>query len=93
MSGLNGLAGDTANSAWAMNTSMVNSTATFLQAQSSNETFQVIDQLKFLASKSIRTSTIVLAAFNTVTAFATAMGIFYDCYQRAERNRPRGQKK
>lgn len=38
------------------------------------------NSLRFAASKSIRTSTIILATFNTIVAFATAMGIIYDCY-------------
>ncbi|KAH6655119.1 hypothetical protein BKA67DRAFT_226745 [Truncatella angustata] len=84
--------GYSANSAYGMNMSMANSSAGVLQASSSNSTYAVINQLKFLAAKSIRSSAIILAVFNTIAAFATAMGILYDCYQRAKRNSPRGQK-
>jgi hypothetical protein len=84
--------GYSASSAYAMNITMSNATAGVLQASSSNSTYQVINQLKFLAAKSIRSSAIILAVFNTIAAFATAMGILYDCYQRAKRNSPRGQK-
>lgn len=35
---------------------------------------------KFAASKSIRTSTMILASFNALAAFATALGIIYGCY-------------
>lgn len=55
--------------------------------------FGVINQFKFLAAKSIRTSTIILAAFNTISAFATAAGIFYDCYMTAKRSNLEGNKK
>src|SRR5262245_43043197 len=52
-----------------------------------NSTNQMlINQLKFAAAKSIRTSTIILATFNTIAAFATAMGILYDAYSRERRN-------
>ncbi|KAK3378446.1 hypothetical protein B0H63DRAFT_247591 [Podospora didyma] len=44
------------------------------------------NELKFAAAKSIRTSTIILATFNTVAAFATAMGILFDAYYREKRN-------
>ncbi len=40
----------------------------------------IINQFKFAAAKSVRTSTIILATFNAVAAFATAMGILYDAY-------------
>ncbi|KAK9799277.1 hypothetical protein AB5N19_04633 [Seiridium cardinale] len=84
--------GYSAGSAYGMNTSTTNSSTGVLQASSSNSTYQVINQLKFLAARSIRQSAIILAVFNTIAAFATAMGILYDCYQRAKRNSPRGQK-
>ncbi|KAI0138820.1 hypothetical protein BJ166DRAFT_473873 [Pestalotiopsis sp. NC0098] len=70
---------------------MSNTSSSVLQASSSNSTYQVINQLKFLAAKSIRNSAIILSVFNTIAAFATAIGILYDCYQRAKRNSPRGQ--
>jgi hypothetical protein len=83
--------GYSAGSAYAMNMSMSNTSSSLLQASSSNSTYQVINQLKFLAAKSIRNSAIILAVFNTVAAFATAIGILYDCYGRAKRNSPRGK--
>lgn len=36
--------------------------------------------LRFAAAKSIRTSTMILASFNALAAFATAVGIIYGCY-------------
>ncbi|KAF3025844.1 hypothetical protein E8E14_014742 [Neopestalotiopsis sp. 37M] len=83
--------GYSAGSAYAMNMSMSNTSSSLLQASSSNSTYQVINQLKFLAAKSIRNSAIILAVFNTIAAFATAIGILYDCYGRAKRNSPRGK--
>ena len=50
---------------------------------------QLINDLRFAASKSIRTSTIILAAFNAVAAFSTAFGILYDCYTTRRRNNRR----
>lgn len=49
----------------------------------------LINQFKIAAARSIRTSTIILATFNTIAAFATAMGILYDSYSRARRNNRR----
>lgn len=47
----------------------------------SKEASQAISNgFKFAASKSIRTSTMILASFNALAAFATAMGIIYGCY-------------
>jgi hypothetical protein len=47
----------------------------------SKEASQAISNgFKFAASKSIRTSTIILASFNALAALATAMGIIYGCY-------------
>lgn len=47
----------------------------------SKEASQAIsNSFKFAASKSIRTSTMILASFNALAAFATAMGIIYGCY-------------
>ena len=52
-----------------------------------NMTNQMIfNQFKFAAAKSVRTSTIILASFNAVAAFATALGILYDAYSREKRN-------
>ncbi|KAI1761312.1 hypothetical protein GGR53DRAFT_36581 [Hypoxylon sp. FL1150] len=79
---------------WQRNTSLSDYSHGFSQAaSSSNSTFGVINQFKFLAAKSIRTSTIVLVAFNTVSAFATAAGIYYDCYAAAKRSNPGGKGK
>ena len=58
-----------------------------------NSTFMVINEFKFLAARSIRTSTIILSIFNTVSAFATAAGILFDCYLKAKRSDPRGDRK
>ncbi|KAJ9151436.1 RBR-type E3 ubiquitin transferase [Coniochaeta hoffmannii] len=46
----------------------------------------LLNQFKLAAARSIRTSTIILCTFNTIAAFATAMGILYDSYSRAKRN-------
>ncbi|KAI5865439.1 hypothetical protein GGS23DRAFT_426865 [Durotheca rogersii] len=68
---------------WQKNTTWEN--GGYQAAFTSNSTFGVINQFKFLAARSIRTSTIILSAFNTVAAFAVAAGIYYDCYTRARR--------
>ncbi|GKT77714.1 hypothetical protein ColTof4_10137 [Colletotrichum tofieldiae] len=52
----------------------------------SNSTSAIINQFRFQAAKSIRTSTIILAVFNVIAAFATAVGIFWDGYATAKRN-------
>ena len=49
----------------------------------------IIDELIFQDSKSVRTSTIILAAFNILAALATAMSILYDCYWSAKRCAPK----
>lgn len=41
--------------------------------------------LKFAQSKSVRTSTIILASFNSLAAFTTAAGIIYGCWQYKKR--------
>ena len=46
---------------------------------------QIITKLVFAESKSVRTSTIILAAFNALAALATAASILYDCYWAASR--------
>ncbi|KAK4103937.1 hypothetical protein N658DRAFT_513963 [Parathielavia hyrcaniae] len=46
----------------------------------------LINELKFSAVKSIRTSAIILASFNIIAAFATALGILCDSYFRRRRN-------
>lgn len=52
-------------------------------------TSALINQFRFQAAKSIRTSTIILAVFNVIAAFATAVGIFWDSYGSAKRNNPK----
>ncbi|KAK3299308.1 uncharacterized protein B0H64DRAFT_97368 [Chaetomium fimeti] len=44
------------------------------------------NDLKFSAAKSIRTSAIILASFNIIAAFATALGILCESYFRKKRN-------
>ncbi|KAI1651700.1 uncharacterized protein F4817DRAFT_311305 [Daldinia loculata] len=72
---------------WQGNMSSLGYPNGFSQAAfNSNSTFSVINQFKVMAASSIRQSTIILAAFNTVSAFATAAGIYYDCYTTAKRS-------
>ena len=57
--------------------------STWLLQAGSNETqqqLQFINELQYAAARSIRTSTIVLSAFNAVAAFATACGIIHSAY-------------
>lgn len=76
---------------WQRNMSLMgNATAYSLAAtEGGNSTFMVINEFKFLAARSIRTSTIILSIFNTISAFATAAGILFDCYLTAKRSDPR----
>ncbi|GAB1314170.1 G-protein coupled receptors family 1 profile domain-containing protein [Madurella fahalii] len=46
-----------------------------------------LNDLRFSAARSIRTSTLILACFNIIAAFATALGILCDSYFRGRRNR------
>lgn len=79
---------------WQRNmTLMGNATDLSMAATSGNSTFQVINEFKFLAARSIRTSTMILSVFNTVSAFATAAGILFDCYLKAKRSGPRPNQK
>ncbi|KAI1347928.1 hypothetical protein F5Y01DRAFT_307147 [Xylaria sp. FL0043] len=55
-------------------------------AYNGSSTFGVINELKFLAAKSSRQSTIILTAFNIVSAAATAAGILYNNYLSAKRS-------
>ncbi|TEA17548.1 hypothetical protein C8034_v012307 [Colletotrichum sidae] len=55
----------------------------------SNSTSALINQFRFQSAKSIRTSTIILAVFNVIAAFATAVGILWDSYGSAKRNNPK----
>lgn len=48
-------------------------------------TAAISNALKFATSKSIRTSTIILASFNALAAFTTAMGIIYGSYTYRKR--------
>lgn len=48
-------------------------------------TAAISNALKFATSKSIRTSTIILACFNALAAFTTAMGIVYGSYTYRKR--------
>lgn len=52
-------------------------------------TSALINQFRFQAAKSIRSSTIILAVFNVIAAFATAVGIFWDGYSSTKRNNPK----
>lgn len=45
-----------------------------------NGTAAIIASLVFAESKSVRTSTIILSAFNICAAFTTASSILWDCY-------------
>jgi hypothetical protein len=45
-----------------------------------NSTVALIESLVFAESKSVRTSTVILAAFNILAALTTAFSILYDCY-------------
>lgn len=48
-----------------------------------------IAALVFAESKSVRTSTIILAAFDALAALATASSILYDCYWASKRCNPK----
>lgn len=92
MSGSHSIGGGwSTTSAYGMNVSATMNSSGIFQASSSNSTFQVINEFKNLAARSIRQSTVILAIFNTIAAFAAALGIYYDCRQRALRNRTRAQ--
>lgn len=53
--------------------------------QSSNATEALIDSLVFSQSKTVRTSTMILGAFNILVALLTASSILYDCYWASRR--------
>jgi hypothetical protein len=59
------------------------------KASGADATAKLISQLEFAASKSVRTSTIILAAFNMFAAFVTAVSIIYDCYWSSRRCNPK----
>ncbi|KUI56765.1 hypothetical protein VP1G_04135 [Cytospora mali] len=60
-----------------------------LATTSSNATTEatraMTNALTFATSKSIRTSTIILASFNALAALATALGIIHGCYTYSKR--------
>ena len=58
-------------------------------ARNETATLDLIANLVFAESKSVRTSTIILAAFNVLAAFATASSILYDCYWASKRCNPK----
>lgn len=62
-------------------------TNTFQTARNQTTTQQMFfNELRFAAARSIRTSTIILASFNIIASFATAVGILVDSYFRERRN-------
>ncbi|KAF8851597.1 hypothetical protein BDZ45DRAFT_142762 [Acephala macrosclerotiorum] len=72
----------------------VNETSPFFQMATNrtgvdNATLHLISSLVFAESKSVRTSTIILAAFNVLASFATAASILYDCYWASKRCNPK----
>lgn len=73
------------------NSSIYDSSTIYEAASSSNTTStqMLINELKFAVAKSIRTSTIILATFNAIAAFATACGILYDAYSTRTRDQQR----
>ncbi|KAH8840677.1 hypothetical protein MCOR27_005609 [Pyricularia oryzae] len=65
-----------------------NRTSLFSNATKSRQNTQMlIQELRFASAKSIRTSTITLAAFNTIAAFATVLGILWESYSRERRTK------
>lgn len=48
----------------------------------------LINELRFQAARSVRMSTVILAAFNVVAALATALGILWDAYATKKRHDP-----
>lgn len=78
--------------------SLVNSTLNYTSSTSqlatdssakNNATLNLISNLVFAESKSVRTSTIILAAFNVLASFTTAASILYDCYWASKRCNPK----
>jgi hypothetical protein len=74
------------------NVSLMGNGTGLTQAMNGNSTFMVINEFKLEAARSIRTSTIILASFNAIAAFATALGIMFDCYLAAKRSNTSSQK-
>ncbi|ROT43186.1 hypothetical protein SODALDRAFT_33012 [Sodiomyces alkalinus F11] len=58
------------------------------QANGTSQT-AILNELRFQAARSIRTSTIILAIFNVVAAFATILGILWDSYVTKKRDDPK----
>ncbi|KAL2258947.1 hypothetical protein VTK26DRAFT_7555 [Humicola hyalothermophila] len=60
----------------------------FFQTGTNRSTTQQMffNELRFSAARSIRTSILILACFNILAAFATALGILCDAYFRERRN-------
>ncbi|KAK0615950.1 hypothetical protein B0T17DRAFT_361363 [Bombardia bombarda] len=74
---------------WRANTNSASTGNGLFQTATNTTTQQqqmFFNDLRFAAAKSIRTSTIILATFNTIAAFATAIGILIDAYYRERRN-------
>jgi len=63
--------------------------ATSSSSSDQNATLALIANLVFAESKSVRTSTIILAAFNVLASFTTACSILYDCYWASKRCNPK----
>ncbi|KAJ3569269.1 hypothetical protein NPX13_g6143 [Xylaria arbuscula] len=71
---------------WSRNSSWTGNSSFSQAAYNGSSTFGVITELKFLAAKSSRQSTIILTAFNIVSAAATAAGILYNSYLIVKRS-------
>ena len=72
----------------------MNHTANHFTQSEANKTtsaskVSIIEGLVFQNSKSVRTSTIILEAFNILAALATAISILYDCYWTSKRCAPK----
>ncbi|KAL2167710.1 hypothetical protein VTG60DRAFT_886 [Thermothelomyces hinnuleus] len=74
------------NKEWMSQTSNFNRSGTGFNRTSFAAQQMFLNDLRFSAAKSIRTSTIILASFNIIAAFATALGILCDSYFRKRRN-------
>jgi len=74
---------------YSFGTSAQAQTNTTGSGRNNTATFNLIQNLVFAQSKSVRTSTIILAAFNALAAFATAASILYDCYWSSKRCNPK----
>lgn len=77
----------TSTSTWTIQGGSFNQTRFLYQTATNQTQHMFFNELRFAAAKSIRTSTIILASFNMVAAFATAVGILCDSYFRSRRNR------